>query len=80
MKVFLNKAWSVVWPWLQSSKDPQKLSLTLKSVAGFAVALGLLTQGDSDTLTGAIVELVGAVSILLSSVGILWGLIRKFKK
>lgn len=71
MKELLKKTWF-------SSQDPEKISLTVKSLGSFAVAFGLFSQTDSDALAEAIAHLVASITMLVSSAGIVWGIIRKF--
>ena len=71
-----------------SSVDPQKLSLTIKGILGTVVILlgflGYQNIFDVDELTGAIISVVEAVLVVISSGTALYGLIRKiinkFKK
>ena len=65
------------WNLIRSSRNPAKVSLTLKSLFALAVSFGLLDQATSDTAIGATVEVIGAISALVSSIGIFWGLVRK---
>ena len=71
-----------------SSVDPQKLSLTIKGILGTVVILlgflGYQNIFDVDELTGAIISVVEAVLVVISTGTALYGLIRKiinkFKK
>ena len=69
--------------WLQSSVNPEKLSLTIKALASLllfvAPLIGLsVTQTDVDNLIPAIVGGLSALGTAISSVGVIWGIIRKF--
>jgi hypothetical protein len=73
------------WIWF-SSKDPAKVSLTVKSVGGGLVAFLIAGAGiahlqfSSDALTSA-VDSIASVSqdalFVVSSIGVLYGSVRK---
>lgn len=67
--------------WHLSSVDPQKLSLTIKGILGtvliFAGFFGYNNLFDPEELTAGIVAAVQAVSVAISSIIALYGLIRK---
>lgn len=67
---------------LSSSQDPSKLSLTVKGVL-VAVIPVLLFVGQLQgwTITeGDLMEGIEAITALIASATVIWGLIRKFKQ
>ncbi len=64
------------WQWLkQSSEDPSKLSLTLKSFIPLVLMLALLFGFDLNE--GDLVVGIEQIVALLTSIGLIWGLMRK---
>ena len=68
---------------VKSSQNPEKISLTLKGIAGLVIMIaGLfqvgITPDDWETASQAIVGAITAIGIAISSIATMWGLIRKF--
>lgn len=72
-----------IYDWfVYSSKNPAKISLTLKSIGGLVITIsGLFSAGISteewDGITMAAVGIVSSVGVILSSAGFIYGLFRK---
>lgn len=65
--------------WLiTSSEDPNKISMTMKSIAAFAVLFGLDTTVVNDAQNN-LVSIITALGMLVSAGTALWGLGRKIK-
>ncbi len=76
---------TILWNLIKSSQNPAKISLTLKSLGALllfaAPLIGLtVSQEDTDNLVVVITALITALGTAVSSVGVIWGVIRKFKK
>ena len=76
MKIILNK---IIW----SSQNSDKISLTLKGISGLVLTLSALfqvgiTPNDWDTFSEAIIGVLSASGIIMSSIITIYGLIRKF--
>ncbi len=72
----LNK---IIW----SSKNSEKISLTLKGLSGLILTISVLfnigiTPSDWETFSQALVGSLSASGIIISSIITMWGLIRKF--
>lgn len=70
------------YPILGSSVDPEKISLTIKSVGLMIVPL-VITIGrmfDFEIVENDLVQLVNAVATIVSLVGVAYGLVRKYIK
>jgi hypothetical protein len=61
---------------LVSSANPQYVSLTIKGLVPFLLLLGI-SEADTEVLSGALNEVILAVSLLLSGFTALYGLVRK---
>ncbi len=69
---------------LQSSQNPEKISLTVKgillSLVSFIVLLTGATVGEANTLgefAESIANAVGTIVFLIGQIQIIWGLFRK---
>lgn len=69
-----NKIW--VW-FVASSKDPQKLSLTLKGLLPFLALLGVADSGMLDSLSNSVVDIIVQIGTLVTGVVTLYGAVRK---
>lgn len=70
---------SAILAWIStSSADPNKLSLTLKSLAALLVLFGI-DSSIADEGIGAIVSIITAVGMLISAATALVGVGRKIK-
>ena len=64
--------------WLsKSSKDPQKIALTVKGLIGFLVMLGIANAADADNVQNAIVDIVILSGQMLTAGITAWGFFRK---
>lgn len=61
-----------------SSQNPQKLSLTLKSLAAFAVLFGV-DSAIVDEGIGHFVNLIASLGMLATTITAIYGFVRKFK-
>jgi len=71
------------YPALGSSQDPDKISLTIKSVglALIPVLLAILKAVGYESFTeNDLVVFVNALATIASMAGVVWGVLRKFKK
>ena len=74
---------TIFWNLIKSSQNEEKISLTLKSLGALflflAPLIGLtVSQADVDSLIPSIVGGLSALGTAISSVGVIWGIIRKF--
>ena len=68
------------WSWLfRSAKDPEKLSLTIKSFFPLVLS-AFVFFGWTDITESDLTEGLSAFTGIVSSIGVIIGLVRKFKK
>ena len=75
---------TILWNLIKSSQNPARVSLTLKSLGSLLLFLAPLiglsvTQTDVDSLIPAIVGGLSALGTAISSIGVIYGLIRKMR-
>ena len=68
---------------ITSSKDPRKVSLTVRGALTALIPVFLIVSGlseaDANALVDAIVDLVFWVTSIVSTVTVIWGLVRKIR-
>jgi hypothetical protein len=71
------------YPMLGSSVDPEKLSLTIKSlgVALIPVFLAILRMAGNETIVeNDLVQVINAIATITAMVGVVYGVSRKLRK
>ena len=68
----------LIFSWfVQSSKNPENLSLTLKGLIGVFVMLGIADANNAKGATDALVNVFVIAGQLITALIALWGFIRK---
>lgn len=68
-----------IFQWfVYSSKDPQKIALTLKGLVPFLVLLGVADQHVLDAASDSLGEVLVAGAEVVTGAIAVWGLVRKF--
>jgi len=70
------------YPKLGSSVDPQKLSLTIKSlgVALVPLILAILRfAGNESIVDNDVIQVINSIATIVAMAGVIWGVARKFK-
>ena len=62
---------------IYSSKDPQKIALTVKGLVPLVALLGFFDQNLLDSASDSIGEVVVAIGQVLTAGMVVWGLVRK---
>ena len=78
----MQKELTKKYPMLGSSVDAEQISLTIKS-AGLAlipIALAVCRAFDCGITENDLVQLINAVATITAMVGVVYGVLRKFKK
>lgn|GEM_PF-2786526 len=72
------KIFNMIGEWLWwSSKNPDKVSLTIKGLLGFLAILGVKGIEDAEGFSNAIVNVIVLVVQIFTAIMAVWGFIRK---